>query len=336
MSTNPHILIIDDDKFFLEFYKAELSQFNMKVDFAVDGEEGLAKVAELKPDIILLDVILPVKDGFEVLAQIKQNEETKNIPVFVISSLDSEKDTDKLKQLGASAVFNKIKQLPKDVAEFINTFLNQGDTASQESIPQPESTGDSATSLSSEQINKIFSESLSKVEESIVKLFDKKPKLEDMKVTIIAASTLSAQITELSQQPGTVFIYSPIRASSPGLAIMSIKRDDTLDLIKFLEKSATKDKIGLDMSDRVIEELFNIIINGFLTQMSGSISGQLILEPPALIDKAHMSNLLEKMGLPEDNLVVYLEESYQIESLGLGFKLFVTFGSQLFKQEKEK
>lgn len=101
------ILLIEDDKFFREFYAQKLKEKGMDVFQAGDGEEGMKNVAENNPDIILLDLIMPVKDGFEVLEELAQNMTTKNIPVLVFSTLGQEKDVQKAMGLGAKGYVNK-------------------------------------------------------------------------------------------------------------------------------------------------------------------------------------------------------------------------------------
>lgn len=101
------ILLIEDDKFFQEFYAFKLKERNIEVDVAGDGEEGLRKMAASKPDLVLLDLILPKKDGFEVLDTMTKNNLTSEIPVLVFSTLGSEKDVEKAKSLGAKGYINK-------------------------------------------------------------------------------------------------------------------------------------------------------------------------------------------------------------------------------------
>ncbi len=101
------ILIIEDDKFFQNFYLIKLQEKGFQVDIASDGEEGLDKIKNNKPDLILLDIILPKKDGFEVLSSIANDNNLKNIPVLVFSTLGQESDIEKAKKLGAKDYVNK-------------------------------------------------------------------------------------------------------------------------------------------------------------------------------------------------------------------------------------
>lgn len=99
------ILIIDDDEFFRKFYSTKLQETGYSVDVAGDGEEGLQKIQNSKPDLILLDIIMPKKNGFEVLQELaKQNN---NTPVMIFSTLEQQKDIDEAKKLGAVDYINK-------------------------------------------------------------------------------------------------------------------------------------------------------------------------------------------------------------------------------------
>lgn len=101
------ILLVEDDKFFRDFYAFKLQEKGMVVEVADNGEEGLKRVAEAAPDIILLDLIMPKKDGFEVLSTMQQQGLTNTIPVLVFSTLGQEKDIEKARQLGARGYINK-------------------------------------------------------------------------------------------------------------------------------------------------------------------------------------------------------------------------------------
>lgn len=101
------LLLIEDDTFFRGFYATKLKQKGIEVDVAADGEEGLEKIASFKPDAVLLDIIMPKKDGFEVLEAMKEGNLIEKIPVLVFSTLGQEKDVEKARQLGAKGYVNK-------------------------------------------------------------------------------------------------------------------------------------------------------------------------------------------------------------------------------------
>src|SRR3989339_1029223 len=85
------ILLVEDDEFLAELYATKLNLEDYEVALASDGEKGLKMIKELKPDLILLDIILPKMDGFEILKNIKTNKNLKKIPVILLTNL-SQKD----------------------------------------------------------------------------------------------------------------------------------------------------------------------------------------------------------------------------------------------------
>lgn len=101
------ILLIDDDKFFHNFYAVKLKEEGYEVEVASDGAEGLDKIATFGPDVILLDLIMPKKDGFEFLQEIQKNATYKAIPIVVFSTLGDQPDVERALQLGAKDFVNK-------------------------------------------------------------------------------------------------------------------------------------------------------------------------------------------------------------------------------------
>src|SRR3989344_3998988 len=95
------ILFIDDDNFLRKVYESELKEKGYEVHLASDGDEGLQKVGETKPDLIILDLIMPKKSGFEVLSELSQYEETRSIPVIILSNLAQSDDQKRALDLGA-------------------------------------------------------------------------------------------------------------------------------------------------------------------------------------------------------------------------------------------
>lgn len=101
------ILLVDDDKFFHNFYAVKLKEEGHQVEVASDGIEGLEKITQFNPDIILLDLIMPQKDGFEFLQDMGKNGSLQKIPVVVFSTLGDQPDVQRAIQLGAKDFVNK-------------------------------------------------------------------------------------------------------------------------------------------------------------------------------------------------------------------------------------
>lgn len=119
------ILIIEDDEILSKVIKEELEESDFEVLQAFDGEEGLstAKLQEKKPNLILLDIMMPKMDGFEVLKALKGNPETKNIPVFILTVLGSDEDIKKGIQLGARDYIVKSQHAVSEIVEKIDKFM---------------------------------------------------------------------------------------------------------------------------------------------------------------------------------------------------------------------
>ena len=91
MSGQSKILIVDDDPVFVETTKTILESRDYEVVTAYDGDEGLQKTKEEKPDLILLDIIMPTKDGFNVCEQLKEDPQLADIPVIILTSFAQQK-----------------------------------------------------------------------------------------------------------------------------------------------------------------------------------------------------------------------------------------------------
>jgi len=117
------ILIIEDDKFLRELIAQKLFKEGYNIIEAIDGEEGIKKVKEEKPNLVLLDLILPGIDGFEVLSQIKEDSSLAQIPVIILSNLGQKEDVEKGLKLGAIDFLIKAHFTPGEIIEKINSAL---------------------------------------------------------------------------------------------------------------------------------------------------------------------------------------------------------------------
>ena len=91
MARQAKILIVDDDPVFVEATKAVLESKDYQVSTAYDGDEGLQKVQDERPDLIVLDIIMPTKDGFTVCEQLKSDPAFSEIPVLILTSFAEKK-----------------------------------------------------------------------------------------------------------------------------------------------------------------------------------------------------------------------------------------------------
>lgn len=120
------ILIVDDDLPLLEMYEGRLQQEGYEVITAKNGEEGLARAVDSNPDLILLDIMMPKVNGFDVLDILKTTPETKNIPVLILTVLIQEQDKERGLKSGAADYIIKSETMPGGVIEKIKVVLEQG------------------------------------------------------------------------------------------------------------------------------------------------------------------------------------------------------------------
>ena len=117
------ILIVEDDKFLRELISRKLSDEGYQVVEAKDGEEGLRKLSEEKPDAVLLDLILPSIDGFGVLAKVKEDLMLAEIPIIILSNLGQRDDVEKGLGLGAVDFLIKAHFTPKEIIDKIKSTI---------------------------------------------------------------------------------------------------------------------------------------------------------------------------------------------------------------------
>ena len=117
------VLVIEDDKFLRELIVRKLMKEGYDTDIAVDGEEGIKKIKEAKPDLVLLDLILPGIDGFEVLARKRKDPEISEIPVIILSNLGQKDEIERGFNLGAIDYLIKAHFTPREIIDKITSLL---------------------------------------------------------------------------------------------------------------------------------------------------------------------------------------------------------------------
>jgi len=117
------ILFIEDESALQKTLGEVLRENNYEVISALDGEAGLKLAKTKKPDLVLLDLILPKLSGFEVLKQLKKDEKTKDIPVIVLTNLEGVRDVEKAMELGATTYLVKANYSLKEVVDKVKTAL---------------------------------------------------------------------------------------------------------------------------------------------------------------------------------------------------------------------
>ena len=118
-----NILIVEDDKFLRELIVQKLSKEGFNASEAIDGEEGIKKIKEEKPQLVLLDLILPGIDGFEVLSRMREDPTVSSTPVIILSNLGQKEDVEKGLKLGAVDYLIKAHFTPGEIIEKIRNIL---------------------------------------------------------------------------------------------------------------------------------------------------------------------------------------------------------------------
>ncbi len=111
------ILIIEDEELLCNLLQMKLSEEGYEVSIAKDGVEGMQMIKKMKPDLLLLDIVMPNKNGFEVMEEMQTDEELKDVPVIVISNSGQPVEIDKAKELGAKDWLIKTEFDPQEVIE---------------------------------------------------------------------------------------------------------------------------------------------------------------------------------------------------------------------------
>jgi len=117
------ILIVEDDSLMSRLYEKIFSFEKYEVIVASDGQEGLDKARQEKPNLILLDVMMPKMNGLETLDKLKAEPELKNIPVVMLTNLAGDKDAETALQKGAVKYIVKSEQDPKQVTDIVKQFV---------------------------------------------------------------------------------------------------------------------------------------------------------------------------------------------------------------------
>ncbi len=124
MEKNTFIYLVEDDSFISNMYQTKLRNAGYTVDVTVDGEIAWRRLQEDPlPDLVLLDVVLPKKDGFEILEDIRTNKRTKDLAVILLTNLGQKPDVERGIKLGADDYIIKAHYTPSEVMEKIESVL---------------------------------------------------------------------------------------------------------------------------------------------------------------------------------------------------------------------
>ncbi len=118
-----HVLLVEDDVFLSGIYKKKFEMEGFSISTADNGEKGLNDAKKKKPDIILLDILLPKMDGFTVLEKLKADPEVKEIPVILLTNLGQKDDVEKGLEVGAADYLIKAHFKPSEIVDKVKKIL---------------------------------------------------------------------------------------------------------------------------------------------------------------------------------------------------------------------
>jgi len=119
------VLVVEDDNFLIKAYEAHLAKAGFHVRTALDGVEAVESLKKVMPGIILLDLVMPRMDGFDVLEEMQKKSEWKKIPIVVLSNLGQESDRDRSLKLGAVEYIVKSDSSLQEIVGLINKHLKK-------------------------------------------------------------------------------------------------------------------------------------------------------------------------------------------------------------------
>lgn len=117
------ILVVEDDKFLVNAYRVKLQKAGFEIKIALDGNEAINILSEFTPDLVILDLVMPVKDGFATLSEIKSSSKWKNIPVLIASNLGQKEDIERGMALGAVDYIVKTDLSLDELVKKVNSLV---------------------------------------------------------------------------------------------------------------------------------------------------------------------------------------------------------------------
>lgn len=122
-AAKPTVLLVEDDRFLAGMYVAKLSLEGFRVVLATDGVEGWQSARDSKPDLILLDIVLPKMSGFELLERVRRQPDLATTPVILLTNLGQRDDVRRGLNLGADDYLIKAHFLPSEVIDKVKHYL---------------------------------------------------------------------------------------------------------------------------------------------------------------------------------------------------------------------
>jgi DNA-binding response OmpR family regulator len=131
-----HVLIVEDDPFYSNIYKTKFDKENIPAAVVSSGKDAFEKLTTEKPRVILLDLVLPEEDGFEILEKIKKDQKVADIPVVILSNLSDPIDFKRTQQLGAKEYLVKANVTLQEVVNKVQKYIADNEAVSVETNTQ--------------------------------------------------------------------------------------------------------------------------------------------------------------------------------------------------------
>ena len=233
-----NILIVEDDRMLVEIYQKKFSSDGYQVETASSGAEAIKKITKNKPDLVLLDLVMPEEDGFEVLRKVKQNPLTKDVRIIVFSNLSQEEDKEKAAALGAEGFITKSDFTPQEIVEKVHEILNIKTDDESQISKQEAAPSDSERSVKNGKRILLIED-----EEVFADVFEKKLSETGFDVEVAKNGTIGAK--KIEEQQYDIYI---VNMSLPGHIgadlIDKIKKAEDKTDIPVIAFSNSKDDLG--------------------------------------------------------------------------------------------
>ena len=118
------VILVEDDELFVKMYQKKFSREGIDLEVAFNGEEGFNKISELKPDVIILDLMMPEMGGVELLGKLRAKAELKDIPVIVMTNLNTgSEEVSEASNLGVKETVLKTNVTPEEIVGIVRKYL---------------------------------------------------------------------------------------------------------------------------------------------------------------------------------------------------------------------
>jgi|SRR3989338_6793640 len=117
------ILLVEDDPFLADIYTTKFKEAGFEIEVTGDGDEVLSKIKESKPDLLLLDIVLPHLDGWEIMEKIRGTDGLENLNIIILSNLGQKSEVEKGMKLGAVKYLIKAHYTPSEIVEEIKKVI---------------------------------------------------------------------------------------------------------------------------------------------------------------------------------------------------------------------